>query len=80
MPEQSSKAETNSTKSRSIRRFASHEEQRLETLRYWQSRTPGERFQAVWDATVAAYAFKGINCDTDQRSARTITRVQRTER
>jgi len=65
---------------KTIRRFVSHEEQELETLRYWQTRTPEERFIAVWEATVAAYAFKGIDCDADQRSTRTITRVQRAKR
>lgn len=72
--------QSNSTMDKTIRRFASHEEQELETLRYWQSRTPGERFIAVWEATVAGYAFKGIHCNADQRSARTITRVERTKR
>lgn len=62
---------------KTIRRFASHEEQELETLRYWQSRTPGERFLGVWEATVTAYEAKGIHIDPDRRSARTIRKVQR---
>ncbi len=61
---------------KTIQRFASHAEQKAEVNRYWQSRTPGERLAAVWEATAAAYAFKGIHYDATRRSPATLTRVQ----
>ncbi|WP_263355307.1 hypothetical protein [Acidicapsa acidisoli] len=64
---------------KTIQRFSSHAEQKAEINRYWQSRTPGERFIAVWEATAAAYAFKGIRYDATRRSPVTLTRVQRTK-
>jgi hypothetical protein len=63
---------------KSIRRFASHEEQRAETFRYWRSRPAGERLAAVWEATLAAWSVKGYHYDASQRSARILTRIQRT--
>jgi hypothetical protein len=63
--------------SKTIRRFSSHEEQKAEVNRYWQSQTPGQRLAAVWDATAAAYAFKGIPYDPTRRSEATLTRIQR---
>ena len=63
---------------RTIRKFPSHEEQRAETYRYWRSRPPGERFAAVWDATLSAWSVKGFYYDASQRSERTLTRIQRT--
>jgi len=60
---------------KTIRKFSSHEEQRAETYRYWQSRPIAERFLAVCEATRTAYAFKGQ--DASERSERTLTRVQR---
>jgi hypothetical protein len=62
---------------KTIRRFASHEEQKAEVYRYWRSRPVGERLAAVWDATAAAYAFKGITYDPTRRSEATLTRIQR---
>jgi hypothetical protein len=62
---------------KTIRRFASHEEQKAEVYRYWRSRPMGERLAAVWDATAAAYAFKGITYDPTRRSEATLTRIQR---
>jgi hypothetical protein len=58
-------------------RKVTREEQEAETYRYWQSRSIGERFEAVWEATVAAYAMKGIRVEDMPRS-RTIKRVERT--
>lgn len=63
---------------KAIRKFASHEEQRAATYRYWQSRPIGERLAAVWDATLAAWSVKGFRYDASQRSERTLNRVQRT--
>jgi hypothetical protein len=62
---------------KNIRKFSSHEDQKAEINRYWQSRPVGERLAAVWDATAAAYAFKGINYDPTRRSEATLTRIQR---
>jgi hypothetical protein len=62
---------------KTIRKFSSHEEQKIEINRYWQSRPVGERLAAVWDATAAAYAFKGITYDPTRRSEATLARIQR---
>ena len=37
-------------------------DQDFETLAYWQSRSPEERLNAVWDLTVAAYAMIRCGC------------------
>lgn len=60
-----------------IHKFASHEEQKAEVYRYWRSRPAAERFLAVWEATAAAYAFKGVKYDPTRRSEAALTRVQR---
>jgi hypothetical protein len=62
---------------KTIRKFSSREEQQAETYRYWQSRPIEERFLAVWEATAAAYAFKGTTYDPTRRSEATLTRVER---
>lgn len=59
---------------RTIRKFSSHEEQQAETYRYWQSRSPGERLAAVWEATLAAWSVKGFRYDPSRRSERTLTK------
>lgn len=41
-----------------IKRITDPEEQQRETYRYWASKTVGERLEAVWAATQAAYAIK----------------------
>jgi len=63
---------------KTMQRFSSHREQKAEIYRYWQSRPVAERFMAVWDASVTAYALKGITYDPTRRSEATLTRVQRT--
>ena len=63
---------------KTIRRITDPKQQQAETYRYWQSRTVGERLSAVWQASADAYAFKGVRMDDEQRSERTLTRVQRT--
>jgi len=62
---------------RVIRKFESQEAQKAESLRYWQSRSAGERLIAVWEATLAAWSLKGYRYDASQRSERTLTRIQR---
>lgn len=64
------------TSERVIRKVT-REQQEAETYSYWQSLSVGERLSAVWDATVAAYAFKGVLIDDQPRSERTLTRVER---
>ena len=65
------------TLDKTIRRFSSQAEQKAEVYRYWRSRPAGERLAAVWEATAAAYAFKGIHYDATRRSPATLTRIQR---
>jgi len=62
---------------KTIRKFSSNAEQKAETYRYWRSKSPEERFLAVWEATAMAYAFKGVKYDPTRRSPATLTRVQR---
>jgi hypothetical protein len=50
--------------------------QRLETYRYWRSRTAAERVEAVAEIVRSAYLSKGI--DLDKRPAdKTLVRVER---
>lgn len=42
---------------KTIRRVTNSQEQEIEAYRYWQSQSVGDRLTAVWDASVAAYAF-----------------------
>lgn len=67
---------------KTIRRVTDLKEQRAETYRYWQSRPPAERFLAVWETTVQAYAFANAfkgkpNYDPTRRHKATLTRVER---
>ncbi len=64
---------------KTLHRVTDLDEQDAETYRYWQSLPAGERLAAVWDVTVAAYAFKGIFVDenkTQPRPPRTLSRTQ----
>ncbi len=63
---------------KTIRKVTDPRQQRAETYRYWRGLSVGERLTAVWQASVDAYAFKGVRMDDEQRSERTLTRVQRT--
>jgi hypothetical protein len=62
---------------KTIRKVTDLRQQQAETYRYWESLSVGERLSAVWQASVDAYAFKGVLMDDEQRSERTLTRVQR---
>jgi hypothetical protein len=62
---------------KTLRRVTDLKEQQAETYRYWQSRPIEERFMAVWEATAAAYDFKGTHYDPTRRSEATLTRVER---
>ncbi len=63
---------------KTIRKVTDPRQQQSEIYRYWQSVPVGDRLTAVWEASVDAYAFKGVRLDDEQRSERTLTRVQRT--
>jgi hypothetical protein len=69
---------------KTIRRVIDTEQQQAETVLYWQSLSIGDRLSAVWEASAAAYAFaaafKGVPANDAQRSQRTITRIQRSQR
>lgn len=61
---------------RIIRRVTDLKAQRMETYRYWQSRTAAERMNAVEEVIKEAYFARGI--DLDRRpSRRNLTRVDR---
>jgi len=62
---------------KTIRRVTDLKEQRMETYRYWRSRSVGERLSAVCEASVDAYAFKGVRIDDEQRSTRHLVRIER---
>jgi hypothetical protein len=65
---------------KTIRRVTDLKEQRMETYRYWRSLSPGERLSAVREASIDAYAFKGVRIDDEQRSARHLVRIERPSR
>lgn len=65
---------------KTIRRVTDLKEQRMETYRYWQSVSPGERLAAVFEASIDAYSFKGVRIDVEQRSQRHLVKVQRPQR
>lgn len=62
-----------------LRKFNSHEEMKLEEIRYWQSRPPHERLAAVSALTTEAYALKGITLDVSPLQG-TFRRIQREKR
>ena len=62
---------------KTIRKFASHGEQKAEIYRYWRSRPVGERLEEVWDATQSGYGIKGIQYDATRRHEATVERLQR---
>jgi hypothetical protein len=72
------------TADKTIRRVTDPELQQAESYRYWQSLSIGDRLNAVWEASAAAYAFaaafKENPADDAQRSKRTLTRVQYPQR
>jgi len=62
---------------KTIRKVTDPKQQQAETYRYWQSLLVRDRLTALWEASVDAYAFKGVRLDDEQISERTLTRVQR---
>jgi hypothetical protein len=47
--------------SRTIRRFKSHKEQEVETIRYWAGRSAAEKMTAVTELAEYAYRMRGID-------------------
>ena len=62
---------------KTVRKVTSFEEQEMETLRYWQSRSTSERMNATWDFTLEIYRMKGLVKD-GQRLQRSVVHIQRT--
>jgi hypothetical protein len=65
--------------SQTIRRFSSHEEQEIETMRYWASRSAAEKITAVTELAEYAYKMRGIDVHA-QGPKGPVVRVQRGER
>ncbi len=61
---------------KTIRRVTDLKEQRLETYRYWQSRSCAERMEAVTEIVRDAYLAKGIDLD-HRTSDKTLVRAER---
>ena len=59
-----------------IRRVTDFKAQRLETYRYWRSRSCAERMDAVAEIVRDAYLAKGIDLDL-RPSDKTLVRVER---
>ncbi len=62
--------------SRTIRRFGSHEEQEVETMRYWAGRSAAEKMTAVTELAEYAYKMRGIDVHAP-RPKGPVVRVQR---
>ena len=62
--------------SRIIRRFSSHAEQELETLRYWRSVPAAEKMTAVTELVECAYKMRGVDVHAE-RPKGPVVRVQR---
>lgn len=60
---------------RELRRFYSHAEQELETIRYWNKRSISEKLRLTAEVTASAYRQMGIDVHA-RRSDRSIVRVQ----
>ena len=58
---------------KTIRKITDRRQQRIESYRYWQSLPIGERLNAVWELSAAAYGFKESQIGPIDK---TITRVQ----
>ena len=61
---------------KTIRRVTDFKAQRLETYRYWRSRSCAERMEAIAEIVRDAYLARGIDLDR-QPSDKTLVRVER---
>ena len=48
---------------KTLHKYTSHKEMKLDEYRYWQSRPVHERMEAVAEITLTAYALKGMAPD-----------------
>lgn len=62
--------------SRTIRRFASHAEQELESLRYWSSVSAAEKMTAVTELVESGYRMRGVDVHAE-RPKGPVVRIQR---
>lgn len=60
---------------KTIRRVTDLKEQRMETYRYWRSRSVAERMEAVAEIVRDAYSMKGIDLASVSPN-KTIVRIQ----
>ena len=61
--------------------YHSHDEMKASEYRYWQSRPVHERMDAVEEITMAAFAMKGLDWETDvPRLQRPLVCLQRPRR
>lgn len=61
---------------KTIRRVTDLKEQRMQTYRYWRSRSAAERMEAVAEIVRDAYLTKGIDLDS-RPPDKTLIRVER---
>ena len=59
-----------------VRKFSSHAEQEIETMRYWASRSAAEKMTAVAELAEYAYKMRGIDVHA-QGPKGPVVRVQR---
>jgi hypothetical protein len=74
--EQSMQEWTAADPSRTVRRFSSHGEQKLETLRYWRSVSAADKLTAVTELVESAYRMRGVDVHAE-RPKGPVVRVQR---
>jgi hypothetical protein len=63
---------------RTVRKVTDLKEQRLESYRYWQSRTAAERMDAIEEVVRDIYLARGIDLDT-RPVDKTVVRIERPE-
>jgi hypothetical protein len=63
-------------RSHMVAKFVSHEDQEMETLRYWRDRSVAEKMAYVTELAEYAYRMRGIDVHAE-RPRGPVTRVQR---
>lgn len=63
---------------KTVRKVTDLKEQRLESYRYWQSRTAAERMDAIEEVVRDTYLARGIDLDT-RPVDKTVVRIERPE-
>jgi hypothetical protein len=64
---------------KTIHKYVSHKEMKVDEYRYWQSRPVHERMAAVAEITLTAYALKGMAVDVPRLQG-PLVRLQRPPR